>query len=123
MAKRHKAFIGGSWRCGSTALNLSLIQHPSISGWREEHSNFNEVPSDWDGERWVLYKDPQASLRIGAVAASILTAAYHMLKVGSLYHDLGPDRVDRRAKTVQTKRLLTRLQRLGYAVQLTPLAA
>jgi hypothetical protein len=69
MAKRHKAFIGGSWRCGSTALNLSLIQHPSISGWREEHSNFNEVPSDWDGERWVLYKDPQASLRIGAVVA------------------------------------------------------
>ena len=46
-----------------------------------------------------------------------------MLKVGSLYHDLGPDRVDRRAKTVQTKRLLARLQRLRYAVPLTPLAA
>ena len=60
---------------------------------------------------------------IGAVAASILTAAYHMLKDGTLYHDLGPDHFDRRAKTVQTKRLLTRLQNLGYAVQITPLAA
>jgi transposase len=60
---------------------------------------------------------------IGAVAASILTAAYHMLKDGTLYHDLGPDHFDRRAKTVQTKRLLTRLEKLGYAVQLTPLAA
>ena len=61
--------------------------------------------------------------RRGALAASILTAAYHMLKDGTLYHDLGPDHFDRRAKTVQTRRLLTRLQRLGYAVQITPLAA
>jgi transposase len=60
---------------------------------------------------------------IGALAASILTAAYHMLKDGTLYHDLGPDHFDRRAKTVQTSRLLTRLQKLGYAVQITPLAA
>ena len=64
-----------------------------------------------------------AKKAIGAVAASILTAAYHMLKDGTLYHDLGPDHFDRRAKTVQTRRLLTRLQRLGYAVQITPLAA
>jgi hypothetical protein len=46
-----------------------------------------------------------------------------MLKDGTLYHDLRPDHFDRRAKTMQTKRLLTRLQKLGYAVQLTPLAA
>ena len=60
---------------------------------------------------------------IGALAASILTAAYHMLKDGTLYHDLGPDRFDRRAKTVQTRRLITRLHRLGYAVRITSLAA
>ena len=64
-----------------------------------------------------------AKKAIGALAASILTAAYHMLKDGTLYHDLGPDHFDRRAKTVQTKRLVTRLQKLGYAVQITPLAA
>lgn len=64
-----------------------------------------------------------AKKAICAVAASILTAAYHMLKDGTVYHDLGPDHFDHRAKTVQTQRLLTRLQKLGYAVQLTPLAA
>jgi transposase len=46
-----------------------------------------------------------------------------MLKDGTLYHDLGPDHFDRRAITVQIKRLVTRLQTLGHAVQLTPLAA
>jgi transposase len=64
-----------------------------------------------------------AKKAIGALAAAILTAAYHMLKDGTLYHDLGPDHFDRRAKTVQTRRLITRLQKLGYAVEITPLAA
>jgi hypothetical protein len=31
---------------------------------------------------------------IGAVAASILTAAYHMLAHGTLYHNLGPDHLE-----------------------------
>jgi hypothetical protein len=43
-----------------------------------------------------------------------------MLISGELYHDLGPDRFDRRAKTAQTRRLVTRLQNLGYDVQITP---
>jgi transposase len=64
-----------------------------------------------------------AKKAICAVAASILTTAYHMLKDGTVYHDLGPDHFDRRARTVQTRRLLTRLQNLGYAVHITPLAA
>ena len=62
-----------------------------------------------------------AKKAIGAVAASILTAPYHMH--GTLYHDLGPDHFNRRTKTAQTTRLVTRLQNLGYAVQITPLAA
>ena len=64
-----------------------------------------------------------AKKAIGALVASILTAAYHMLKDGTLYHDLGRHHFDRRAKAVQTRRLVTRLQKLGYAVQITPLAA
>jgi transposase len=60
---------------------------------------------------------------ICAVAASILTAIYHMLKDGTCYQDLGHDYFDRRAKTTQTNRLVARLQNLGYAVQVTPLAA
>jgi transposase len=59
----------------------------------------------------------------GAVAASILTAAYHMLISGELYRDLGPAHFDHKANGAQTHRLVTRLQNLGYAVQLTPMPA
>ena len=60
---------------------------------------------------------------IAAVAASILTAAYHMLTNGTLYQDLGTDHFDKRANGKQITRLVNRLQTLGYAVQITPLAA
>ena len=64
-----------------------------------------------------------AKKAIGALAASILTSVYHMLISGEFYHDLGPDHFDRRAKARHTSRLVVRLQNLGYAVQITPLAA
>jgi transposase len=59
----------------------------------------------------------------GALAASILTIVYHMLTSGELYRDLGPDHFDHKAKAANTRRLVTRLQNLGYAVQIIPLAA
>jgi transposase len=64
-----------------------------------------------------------AKKAIGAVAASMLTAAYHMLKDGTLYQDLGADHFDNRAKGKQVLRLVNRLQNLGFDVQITPLAA
>jgi transposase len=64
-----------------------------------------------------------AKKAVGAVAASILTAVYHMLKNGTLYQDPGANHFDQRAKGQQAIRLLHRLQNLGYAVQITPLAA
>jgi transposase len=57
---------------------------------------------------------------IGAVAASILTAAYHMLKNATVYRDLGPDHFDKRGKGKQVHRLINRLQNLGYDIQITP---
>jgi transposase len=61
-----------------------------------------------------------AKKAICAVAASILTAAYHMLKNGTLYQDLGPNHFDNRAKGKQVLRLVNRLQNLGFAVQISP---
>ena len=58
-----------------------------------------------------------------AVAASMLTAIYHMLKDGTLYQDLGRNYLDRRSTDQQKKRLVKRLADLGYAVELTPLTA
>jgi transposase len=55
---------------------------------------------------------------ICAVAASILTAVYHILKDGTEHHDLGADHFHRRSTEAQTKRLVAQLTRLGYQVQL-----
>jgi transposase len=60
---------------------------------------------------------------IGAVAASMLTATYHMLKDGTLYHDLGAKHFDNREKGKQAQRLVNRLHSLGFAVQITSIAA
>jgi transposase len=60
---------------------------------------------------------------ICAVAASMLSAAYHMLKNRTFYEDLGADCFDRREKGKQILRLVNRLHSLGYAVEITPLAA
>jgi transposase len=54
---------------------------------------------------------------ICAVAASILTAAYHMLRDGTFYQDLGPDHFSRRAGSDRTARLIKQLTTLGYTVQ------
>jgi transposase len=64
-----------------------------------------------------------AKKAIGAVAASMLTAAYHMLKDGTLYQDLGAAHFDNRAKGKHVLRLVNRLQNLGFDVQITPIAA
>jgi len=60
---------------------------------------------------------------IMAVAASILTAIYHMLKDGTLYQDLGSNHFQKRSKGQQTQRLVKRLADLGYAVELSPRAS
>ena len=63
-----------------------------------------------------------AKKAIGAVAASILTAAYHMLKTGTLYQDLGPDHFHRRSKPSHVQRLVQKLSNFGYEVTVKPLA-
>jgi transposase len=58
-----------------------------------------------------------------AVAASMLTAIYHMLKDGTLYQDLGPNYLNARHKERQKNRLIKRLADLGYVVELVPQAS
>jgi transposase len=59
---------------------------------------------------------------ICAVAASILTAIYHMLTDGAFHEDLGADHFDRRSTEVKAKRLVAQLAKLGFQVELQPLA-
>jgi transposase len=64
-----------------------------------------------------------AKKAIVAVAASMLTAAYHMLKNGVEYQDRGADHFTRRDKSKAIQRLVRRLNELGCEVQLNAQAA
>jgi transposase len=55
---------------------------------------------------------------ICAVAASILTAIYHILKDGTEHHDLGSHHFDRHSAEGKTRRLVAQLIKLGFEVQL-----
>lgn len=57
-----------------------------------------------------------------AVAASMLTTIYHMLKNGTQFQDLGADHFERRSKDLKVKRLVTQLARLGFDATLAPVA-
>jgi transposase len=61
-----------------------------------------------------------AKKAIIAVAASMLTAAWHMLRDGTEWHDLGAAHFDRADAAKTANRLIRRLQQIGYAVQVTP---
>jgi len=58
-----------------------------------------------------------AKKAILAVASSMLTAAYVMLRDGVDYHDLGPHHFAQRDKEKLAKRLVERLRDLGLTVE------
>jgi transposase len=55
---------------------------------------------------------------IVAVAASILTAAYHMLRNGTAYHELGGTYFDDLDRDRIAQRLVAKLNRIGYTATL-----
>ncbi len=91
-------------------LKTTLVQ-AAWSAARHKHSYFRaqflRIKSRRGPKKAVL-----------AVAASMLTAAYHMLKTDSDYRDLGVDHFDRRDKAKLAKRLIARLHDLGLAVEI-----
>jgi transposase len=57
---------------------------------------------------------------ICAVAASILTAAWHMLRDGTFWRDLGPDHFHSRSPEQQAEALARQIAKLGFACTITP---
>jgi transposase len=102
-------------RKGSNWLKTTLIQ----CAWAAKNKKGSYLQAQF--HRLRSRRGPQKA--ICAVAASLLTAIYHMLKDGTVYEDLGPNHFNRRSKTTQSQRLVKRLQQLGYAVDIKPLAA
>jgi transposase len=96
-------------RKGSPWLKTTLVQ----CAWAATRTKGTYLQAQF--HRIRARRGPKAIL---AVAASILTAIYHMLKNGTLYEDPGPNHFDVRTKERQKNRLLRRLADLGYAVEL-----
>jgi transposase len=102
-------------RKGAQWLKTTLVQCA--------HAAKNKKGSYYQAQYLRLRSRRGPQKAICAVAASILTAIYHMLKNGTVYQDLGADHFNRRSKITQTQRLVKRLEHLGYAVEIQPLAA
>jgi transposase len=64
-----------------------------------------------------------AKKAIVAVAAALLTTVYHMIREGTPYKDLGANHFDRHDRARAARRLVARLEQLGYHAQITQHAA
>lgn len=55
---------------------------------------------------------------IGALEHTILVMAYHMIKRSTPYHELGADYFEKRNSELTAKRLIKRLEKLGYQISI-----
>src|SRR5262249_15383049 len=94
-------------RKSSPWLKPTLINAPWATTHKKEgylRAQFLRIKSRRGAKKAIL-----------AVASSMLTAAYFMLRDGVEYHDLGSHHFEHRDKQQLTKRLLQRLRDLGVA--------
>jgi transposase len=101
-------------RNGDTWLRTTLVQ----AAWAASRSKNTYLASQFHRIRGR--RGPKKAIM--AVAASILTAAYYMIRDGVEYRDLGPDHFARRDADKTTRRLVRRLEALGHVVTLEPAA-
>jgi transposase len=101
-------------RKGAPWLKTMLVQ----CAWAAKRSKDSYYRAQFF--RLQAKRGPQKA--ICAVAASILTAVYHIIKDGTEHHDLGAAYFDRQPVKLKASRLVARLKKLGFAVQLQPIA-
>jgi transposase len=107
--KRHSTRI----RKGNPWLKTTLVQCAWAASKTKAtylHTQFMSIRSRRGARKAIV-----------AVAASILSAVYHMLKNQTPYRDLGPQYRDSRNKEAQARRLVTRLRALGYVADFNTL--
>ena len=102
-------------RKGAPWLKTTLVQC-AWAGARKKASYLNA-----QFQRLRHRRGPKKA--ICAVAASILTAAYHMLRDGTFYHDLGPDHFRRATPEDQANHLVRQIAKLGFTCSLAPTSA
>ena len=117
-----------SWACLSPRLDESAGKRRSTRTRKGQWLKAVLVQAAWAAVRQKdTYLHAQfhrirsrrgAKKAIVAVAASILTAAYHMIRNEADYNDLGSDFFAHRDRSRQAYRLVERLQKMGYVVNL-----
>jgi transposase len=95
-------------RKGAPWLKTALVQ----AAWCATRAKPNYLRSQF--LRLKSRRGPKKA--VVAVAASILTAAYFIIRDGVDYRDLGADHFDRLDKNTKVRRLLRQLTELGYDV-------
>ncbi len=104
----------GRLRKGAPWLKTMLIQ----CAWAAKRSK----NSYYKAQYYRLKARRGSQKAICAVAASILTAIYHILKDGVPHEDLGVDYFDKRKPEAKIKRLVGQIAKLGFEVTLQPIA-
>ncbi|MEL7568223.1 MAG: transposase [Dehalobacterium sp.] len=100
----------GKTRKGSDILKATLIECAKVAG-HLKNTYFSAQYSRISARRG------KNSATV-AVAHTILTIVYHMLKANVPYQELGPDFFDQRRKNEIVKKSVKRLEELGYAVSI-----
>jgi transposase len=99
---------------GAPWLKTALVQ-AAWAAARKKHGYLNA-----QFQRLRARRGPRKA--ICAVAASILTAIYHMLNDGTAYADLGPNHFRRNEPMIRAKALARQIERLGFTCSLGPAA-
>jgi transposase len=102
----------GKTRKGSVWLRRTLCQ----AAWAASRTKKTYLSAQY--RRLIVRKGKKKT--IVAVAHSMLTIAYSILKSGCPYRDLGADYFDRLDSQGLQKRLVNKLTNLGFEVTLTP---
>ena len=98
-------------RKGAPWLKTTLVQC-AWAGVRKKASYLNA-----QFQRLRHRRGPKKA--ICAVAASILTAVYHMLRDGTFYRDLGADHFQTASPKAQAQRLASKIAKLGFSCTIT----
>lgn len=102
--------LSGRTTKGNQALVAALTQ----AAWAASHTKNTYLSAQY---RRIAARRGRKKA-IVAVAHSILIIAYHLVKNQETYRELGADYFDKRKPQTITKRLVRRLERLGYNVTL-----
>lgn len=97
-------------RKGGTWLKTTLVQ----AAWAAVRTKGSYLQAQF--LRLRARRGPKKAIL--AVAASILTAAYHMLRKGTTYEDLGADHFNTANPAKSAIRLVRKLTQLGFQVEL-----